>query len=196
MLEFAYLVIGILVIVTICLCYTIRSKNRVIEEKEKFFKCREEEESAKVKADFLTLHKALVSQYGERYLYDISGAQESDFVGTDMLPHSYATQIDLWQDKYTFYLGGYPDGGNVKYHHRSCRFANSHYPMNAANLKQSHRYRPCMLCPCRLPDTSWFPKYAQYSQLLRKYIHDEQILFYRPTASYDYDVKVNYRGSP
>lgn len=187
--AFVYWIIGILTIVIICMYITIRGKNKTIEENERSFKLRQADEEAKIKEGINALHKALISKYGEDYLCTISGVPEGDYIGDDMLPHSSGAKNSIYLDQYTFYLGSPPYGSDVKYHHTSCRYARSAYPINAMHLKERNRFKPCMVCPCRLPDTKWVKEYQKHSEFLNRYIDK------KPVKS-DSGVKVNYRGRP
>lgn len=171
--SFIYWIIGILILVIIAMFQIIRRKDETIANNERTFKSREKDEEAKIKEEITSLHNALVAKYGEDYLYEISGAQEGDFIGEDGYPHSSAALTNAFADNYTFYLGGYSQNSNSKYHHRSCRYANSSFPINAMYLQNRRRYWPCMLCPCRLPDSSWVDKYKKHKAFIERYTDDE-----------------------
>ena len=116
------------------------------------------------------LHKMMTETNGDDYLYKIAGAPEDSYVDEKFLPHSKHGNYGPYIDKYTFYLGTSPYNSNVKYHHRSCRYANGSYEINAYDIKKHRRYSPCLLCPCRLPDTEWVDQYKELHSLLSKYI--------------------------
>lgn len=159
-------VIGILAFVILCLLLIIRSKNETIERNERTFRRLQKDEETKVKESLTSLHQDLVAHYGAEYLHVISGAMLDDFLDENNYPHNSEEPAF---DQYTFYLGGHPYGSDVKYHHRSCRYARSSYPVNAMYLRERRHFKPCMLCPCGLPDTSWVEKYKKHSEFLKKY---------------------------
>lgn len=186
--SFIYWIIGILLIVIIVMSQIIRGKNETIANNERAFMSRAKDEETRVKEGITALHKALVAKYGKDYLYAISGANDGDFVGEDRYPHSASAFKGVGLDHYTFYLGG-PPNSSVKYHHPSCRYARSAYPINAMCLQERRHYTPCTLCPCRLPDTSWVKKYKKHSEFINKYIDTAPL----PNDS---NAKINYRGRP
>jgi len=194
--EFMYWIIGFLVVVIIVMYCIIRGKNETIASNERSFRLREADAETRVREGINSLHKALTEKYGEDYLYAMSGAPAGDYLGKDSLPHSSEALTIAFADQYTFYLGGPRTNSDVKYHHRSCRYAKSAYPVNAMVLQDRRYYKPCMLCPCRLPDTSWVQKYKKHIEFLNKYIDSKQEISIKPPVPSDSGVKINYRGRP
>ncbi len=194
--SFIYWIIGFLIIVIIIMYIIIRGKNEEIAENEKSFRLREADAEARVKEGINYLHNALTQKYGEDYLYAISNAPEGDYLGKDGLPHSASALTSIGADCYTFYLGGPSRTADTKYHHFSCRYARSAYPINAMVLQNSRYYRPCMLCPCRLPDTSWVHEYKKHAEFINKYLERKQEASTKPPVPSASGVKINYRGRP
>lgn len=194
--NFVYWIIGILVVAIICMYKIIRDKSKEnIDTEQRYMRIIKDEE-AKVKAEVNALHKALKEKYGEDYLCAISGAPDGDFFGKDELPHSASVRENIYSDKYTFYLCSPPSSHEVRYHHRSCRYARSIFPVNALVIKNNRRFKPCMLCPCGLPDTSWAEKYKQHYKFLSKYIDFDAENYTQTLSETDKRLKINYRGRP
>lgn len=168
----AYWVIGILLITVFILFGVIHNKNQQIELQKNSFGSTLNANEANFREGITDLHNALVQKFGSRYLYDISGAPDGDFVDDDFFPHSSDSNIDELYDNYLFYLGGSPYNSNTKYHHRSCRYARYDSAINAHWLKRNRRYSPCMLCSSRLPDTEWVNRYQKHYLFIKKHFRD------------------------
>lgn len=161
-----YWCFGILLIVILVMYKIIRNKDWQMKEQERIFRSREEAQKRDMSKGLEAFHNALVEKYGDRYIYEISGAPKGDYLDKELLPHSSSAQ-KFGRDPYIYYFGGNPNWSNVKYHHRTCRFAKESYPVNAYQINKRRDIQRCALCYCILPDTDWVDKYKQLYAFLK-----------------------------
>lgn len=161
-----YWCFGILLIVILVMYKIIRNKDWQMKEQERIFRSREEAQKRDMSKGLEAFHNALVEKYGDRYIYEISGAPKGDYLDKELLPHSSSAQ-KFGRDPYIYYFGGNPNWSNVKYHHRTCRFAKESYPVNAYQINKRRDVQRCALCYCILPNTDWVDKYKQLYAFLK-----------------------------
>lgn len=164
--RWIYWIIAVLAGTALILLFIIKNKCNEINSLE----WQLQQEKSETKTGIIMLHNALVQQYGQDYLYNISGAPPGAIVDTNLLPHDTNYLIKPHCDTYTFFLGSSPYNYNAKYHKRSCRYAKLSTPINAHSLRKSSHYKPCMLCQCNLPDTAWVEEYSKLYSFLKKYV--------------------------
>ena len=164
-----YWCFGILLIVILVMCKIIRDKDWQMKEQERLFRSREEAQKRDMSKGLEAFHNALVEKYGDRYIYEISGAPRGDYLDKNLLPHSSSAQ-KFGRDPYVCYFGGNPAWSNVKYHHRTCRYANEHFPVNAYDLRKNRNAQKCMLCSCPIPNTDWVDKYRKLYTFMKSYV--------------------------
>ena len=164
--SWIYWCFGILIAVIFVMYGIIRSKDKQMKEQERTFRDREDTQKREISKGLASFHNALVGKYGDRYIFEISGAPKGDYLDKELLPHSSSAQ-KFGRDPYIYYFGGNPNWSNVKYHHRTCRFAKESYPVNAYQINKRRDVQRCALCYCILPDTDWVDKYKQLYAFLK-----------------------------
>lgn len=169
--QWVHWTIGILCLIVVILILVIRVMNRTLDEHIQKSKQDAEAEEKRVREGLTALHTALQAQYGNDYLYVLAGAAEDDCVDINLLPYTVDSKNNPDNDRYVFYWGGLPiRNSSLKYHEKSCRYANPNYPVNAHMINTGRDGRPCLLCCKNIPNTDWVVKYQKYYRFMSKYV--------------------------
>ena len=122
--------------------------------------------------------------YSFNYLYMLSGAPDSEYIGKDDLPKSGNCDIHKWGEKYTFYTTLRPSTSQTKFHRVGCRYCSFGHPINAYVIQQHIKmFIPCSVCNPQLPNTKWVDIYLEHKHFLDEYMGSAKMRTYDERSS-------------
>lgn len=153
-----------MVIVIITLFVLLRKKSNEVQHERRKSESYRKEYRESIGKKLTEFDNDLKKAYGDRYLYEISGAKPSDYLDDHDLPcDDYGT--------YIFYRANLSQYENtrIRFHCRLCRYTNLRNPINAYTLsREKYKYIACQICRPDLPDVSWVDRYKVYRDFLEE----------------------------
>ena len=169
--EWIWWTIVAMVIAIITLFVLLRKKSNEVQHERRKSESDRKKYRESIGKKLTELDNDLKKAYGDRYLYEISGAKPSDSLDDHDLPCD-----DFGSYIFYSYNSDYSDYRNhrIRFHRKNCRYANPNNQVNAYIIhKRICSYVACQICNPVLPDVSWVDRYKAYRDILERGIYDD-----------------------
>lgn len=128
-------------------------------------------------------HADMLTKFGSRYLYVLSGTPDGDYLDDERLPCSHSSGGNslgnYWGEKYTFYTSTDNQKSVLTYHKRNCSHISRCMSITSINAyflqKNPNHYRACSTCHPIVPDTLWVNRYRYLKAFLEKHTDNNDL---------------------